>query len=93
MAASPPSAATLLSSSDVVYRRLSNNPDLTQVMRIMENGTGMTKFFAKKKPERRSFFLKLDTFEIAWFPAGKLGKNAPPEGTGKFVATSEGLNG
>ena len=78
MSSSAPSPA------DVVYKRLESNDELARTLRLMEGGTGMTKFWPRRRPERRSFYLRVDTFEIAWYPAGRHGKNVTPEGTGNF---------
>ncbi|XP_065179717.1 1-phosphatidylinositol 4,5-bisphosphate phosphodiesterase gamma-1-like [Sycon ciliatum] len=75
------SSSSSIQTADVVYKHLESNEDLALILRVMEGGTGMTKFWPRRRPERRSFYLRVETFEIAWYPAGRVGRNATPEGT------------
>ena len=73
----------MISSADAVRHQAAGSPELSSAIRVMVAGAGMTKFFSKsRRPERRSFFLRLDTFDFAWFLSGKAGKNSTPEGIG-----------
>lgn len=40
--------------------------EMEQIIRRLEQGSILTKFYQKGKPERRNFFIKLDTRQIIW---------------------------
>ena len=43
--------------------------DNIQMMRALEEGLMLTRFYFKKKPEKKMFQVKLETRELAWFRA------------------------
>ena len=53
---------------------LSSGAEIPQILHALDQGTVMIKFFKRgKRPEKRIFCLKTDTFEILQFPmVGKL---------------------
>lgn len=63
-----------------------SSADIPQILLALDQGTVMIKFFKRKRPERRVFCLKTDTFEILQYPMGR-GKNTLSE------ETSEGGRG
>ena len=53
-------------------------PDVVEVLRHLERGLVTTIFFYRKKPERRSLRVKLETRQLLWIKA----QGARPEGSG-----------
>ncbi|XP_002742254.1 1-phosphatidylinositol 4,5-bisphosphate phosphodiesterase gamma-1-like [Saccoglossus kowalevskii] len=43
-----------------------HSPELNELLRKLELGVVMTKFFPKKRPEKRTFQVKLETRQIIW---------------------------
>ena len=52
--------------------------DIHEVMRALEGGSKLTRFYSRRKPEYRMFRIKLETRQLIWTRSigGK------PEGTG-----------
>lgn len=57
-----------------------NDHEIGTVITSLKEGTTMTKYISGKKPETRTFVLKLDEFQI-----GLCKNNGKEESTGKFV--------
>ena len=53
-------------------------PDVVEVLRHLERGLVTTIFFYRKKPERRTLRVKLETRQLLWIKA----QGARPEGSG-----------
>ena len=54
-------------------------PDVVEVLRHLERGLVTTIFFYRKKPERRTLRVKLETRQLQWIKA----QGARPEGAGR----------
>ena len=55
--------------------------ELHIIFRNLERGLVLTRFHCKKKPEKRTFQVKLETRELVWIRA-----QGNPEGTGKLLS-------
>lgn len=53
-------------------------PDVVEVLRPIERGLVATVFFYRKKPERRTLRIKLETRQLMWIKS----QGSRPEGTG-----------
>lgn len=40
--------------------------ELEQILRTLELGTTIIKFFPKRRPEKKTFFIKLETRQVIW---------------------------
>ena len=70
---------------------LSVGAEIPQILHALDQGTVMIKFFkGKKKPEKRIFCLKTDTFEIMQFPMAR-GKHTQCEETSKEILPMFGV--
>ena len=66
---------------------LSSSAEIPQILHALDQGTVMVKFFKRgKRPEKRIFCLRTDTFEILQFPMAK-GKLTQCEETSKSCET------
>ena len=55
------------------------SPDVVEVLRPLERGLVATVFFCRKKPERRTVRVKLETRQLMWIKS----QGSRPEGAGK----------
>ena len=54
-------------------------PDMLEVMRLLEMGLVTTIFFYRKRPERRTLKVKLESRQLMWIK----NQTSRPEGIGK----------
>ncbi len=45
--------------------------EMEQIVHRLEQGSVLTKFYNKGKPERKTFFVKLETRQLVWTVSGK----------------------
>ena len=56
-------------------------PDVVEVLRHLERGLVVTVFFHRKKPERRTLRVKLETRQLLWIKS----QCSRPEGSGIVI--------
>lgn len=42
-------------------------PEIEQIIRKLEHGTSLIKFYQKGRPEKRTFAIKLETRQVIWW--------------------------
>lgn len=65
-------------------------PDIVEVMRLLEMGLVTSIFFYRKRPERRTLKIKLESRQLMWVK----GQTSRPEGIGKpcLISVLNSLN-
>lgn len=57
--------------------------ELEQIVRKLENGMTLVKFYQKGRPEKRRFFVKHETRQLVWSREGQTGRYVD-EGSRKY---------
>eukprot|EP00118_Oscarella_pearsei_P006498 m.29453 g.29453 ORF g.29453 m.29453 type:complete len:1306 (+) comp31169_c0_seq5:82-3999(+) len=62
---------------------IGGSDEIQRILTQMENGSGMSRFYARRKPEKKTIVFRRDTLEIVWFTGARSTRSvaAAPEGT------------
>lgn len=60
-------------------------PEMEQIISQLERGTVVTKFFPRKRPEKKTLMIKRETKQIVWSRSATF---RPYDGSGKFLTIS-----
>ena len=59
-------------------------PNLHGVLRVLEGGMVLTRFYSRKKPEKRNFLVRLETRQLIWNKANW--NSSKPEGMSMLIS-------
>ena len=62
-----------------------NATDVGAILRALEQGMALTRFYKSKKPEKRLFQVKLETRQLIWTRTIAMQAGTRPEGTCKYL--------
>lgn len=63
-------------------------PEMEQIISQLERGTVVTKFFPRKRPEKKTLMIRRETRQIVWSRSTTF---RPFDGSGKILPTSTNL--
>ena len=61
--------------SQLLGMKSGNKKEMEQILKRLESGSLLTKFYSKGKPEKRSFCVRRDTRQLTWFLQSIPGRN------------------